>query len=136
MEFCVYSLYQDVDQALLSLNNKRSFILQPFLKEHSIWRVIVTKHQGIIASYLKEGQGPVLAISNGAERVYKEPTKEVKELSEKMFQVGSGNASGCDIIESGGQFYPLEINNNFGIDLDNKSLLNSFRIECEKIIKS
>lgn len=129
-------IYPDVEQAVLSVDNQRSFILQPFLGKHSLWRIIVSKHQGIIASYLKEGDGPVLAISNGASRVYKKPTSEIETIATTMFKVAGGSAAGCDVIESGGNFYPLEINNNFGIDLDNEQLLNSLRAEFEQIIKS
>jgi glutathione synthase/RimK-type ligase-like ATP-grasp enzyme len=130
------TIYKDVEKAILSLDSSRSFILQPFLGKHSLWRLIVSKHQGIIASYLKEGDQPVLAISNGASRVYKKPSKEIVSIAQTMFSVSGGSAAGCDVLESNGKFYPLELNNNFGIDLDNDQLLKNLRIEFEKILKT
>ncbi len=111
---------------------KEATILQPYIKNNALWRLIYSKNQGLITAYQKKTDQEISSLTRGAIRFYKKAPVELIDLAEEMADSIRITISGMDILETNNGFLALESNANF--DFNQKEAKVFQALEKELII--
>lgn len=111
---------------------KEPTILQPYIKNNALWRVIYSKNQGLITAYQKKTDQEIASLTRGAARFYKKAPVELINLAEEMVDAIGITISGVDVLETNDGFLALESNANFDFNQKEEKIFQA--LEKELII--
>jgi glutathione synthase/RimK-type ligase-like ATP-grasp enzyme len=108
----------------------QGYILQPYIPSRAVWRLVVSRRQGLISAYKKTGEEKVLSVSSGAVREYQDPPEEMIRMAAEVISVLGLEIAGLDFLETDRGAIFLESNANFGFDTSDQVILRAIEQDC------
>lgn len=124
-------IFDSPEEALgFAKGSDEHYLLQPFIRGHYIWRLVMSKKQGLIRSYraLSTDETPLLS-----GRVYGQeidPGPSIMSAATKGFTALEASIIGVDVLQKEEDFYMLEANQCFGFDPEDEKILEAF---CQEV---